>query len=324
MNVIVGVNNEEHKKRAQKDKFPIHEISEAVNKAQFVFLLISDEIIKDVFEKKISSNLKKNDTIVFASGYSLAFNSLIPPSNVDILLISPRVPGIGVREGYLSKKGFFSFVCVHQDVSGNAKQNLLALTKAIGGLRRAAIEVSFKQQAVLSLFTDQTFTYGFIQIMMRSILNLIEAGYPPEAIFVELFLSGEGSFTIDKIIDVGMIKQMNFHSQTSQYGQMSRGIKFRKVANEIGAIQERIFREIENGEFSQEWEKETSKIKLEIMRYFASKVNFAKIEESVRKNLGFMKKDMLKEPAYSAEEKVKAHPEIKEDLDKIKAFYSEL
>lgn len=115
LNVIVGLNNEEHKKRAQKDKFPIHKISEAVKKAQFIFLLISDEVIKDIFEKEISSNLKDNDTIVFASGYTLAFNSLIPHNKVDILLISPRVPGIGVREGYLNKRGFFNFVCVHQD-----------------------------------------------------------------------------------------------------------------------------------------------------------------------------------------------------------------
>ncbi len=324
LNIIVGSQDDEYKERAKRDKFPIHDVPEVVRKAEFIFLLISDDLIVEIFEEKIKPNLKENDTLVFACGYNVTFEKISPPHDVDILLISPRLPGMGIRENFLNKKGFFSFINVHQDISGNAKRNLLALSKAIGALSRGGIEVTLQQQAILSLFADQTFTYGFLQIMIRSISSLIEEGYPPEAIFVELFLSGEGGYTIDKVIDVGMIKQMNFHSQTSQYGQMSRGIKFRKVANEIGVIQEKIFQEIESGDFAREWEKPYSKLKLKILKYFASKIKFAEIEENVRKNLGFAKKDIFKEQIYPKEEEIKKYPELKEEIEKIKAFYGEI
>ncbi|MHA1491419.1 MAG: NAD(P)-binding domain-containing protein [Promethearchaeota archaeon] len=324
LEITIAPQNDEYKQRATHDKFPIQEITEAVKKSEFIFLYTSDDLLCDIFEEKIKPNLNENETLIFYSGYNIAFDKIKIPDNVDIILISPRLPGLGVRENYLNKRGYFSFIGVHQDYSGNAKNNLLALSKAIGALSRAGIEISFKQQAILSLFADQTFACGFIQIMIRSISNLIAEGYPPEAVFVELFLSGEGSYTIDKVIDVGMIKQMNFHSQTSQYGQMSRGIKFRKVANEIGEIQEKIFQEIKNGDFAREWDKDSNKLKLKILRYFASKVNFANIEEKVRDNLGFAKKDIFKEPKYPTENEIKAHPELKQEIDKIKAFYSEI
>ncbi|MFX0207173.1 MAG: NAD(P)-binding domain-containing protein, partial [Candidatus Hodarchaeota archaeon] len=216
LQVVVGTQNERYEKRAQSDGFPSISIQQAVKESDILLFLIPDDDIPAVAKESIIPNSKDNQTIVFASGYTVAFDKISLPENIDLLLLSPRVPGIVVRESFITNKGFFCFIGIHQDSTGNANQTLLALTKAIGGMTdtRAAIEVSFKQQAVLSLFATQTFTYALTQVLMRSILRLIEDGYPPEAIFVELILSGEGRYTVDKIIDVGMIKQMNFHSQT--------------------------------------------------------------------------------------------------------------
>ncbi|MHA1689410.1 MAG: hypothetical protein ACTSUN_08760, partial [Promethearchaeota archaeon] len=223
-----------------------------------------------------------------------------------------------------TKKGVFSFIHVHQDFSGNGLEILLALSKAVGALSRGAIDITLEQQATLSLFFEQTLIQGFLQIMMRSILTLIGKGYPPEAIFVELFLSGEGSYTLDKVIDVGMIKQMNFHSQTSQYGQMSRGIKFRKVAGDIGIIQKQIFQEIINGDFAAEWEQEESKLKLELLKYHAIKIKFAEIERKVRENLGFQTIDLSREVQYPPEEMLNKFPQVKKDIEIMKSFYGGL
>lgn len=324
LNILVGVNTDEYKKRAQKDKFPVNNISETMKKTDVYFILISDDLISEIYQDQIKPHFKQGDTIVLASGYNIVFNKIQLPKNIDVLLISPRVPGEGLRENYLNKKGVFSFAHVHQDASGSAKEKMLALGKAVGALSRAAVDVNLKQQVILNLFFEQTFTYGFLQIMMRSILTLVKKGYPPEAIFVELFLSGEGGYTMDKVIDVGMIKQMNFHSQTSQYGQMSRGVKFRKVAGEIGDIQSQIFQEIENGEFCEEWDKESSKLKLQILKYFTSKTDFAKIEDEVRTNLGFETRNLLEESEYPSEEKINQYPGLKDEIEEIKSYYEDL
>ncbi len=324
LNVIIGTDDDKFKERARNDNFPVHDIATLFVKTDIYFLLVSDQQIGKIFEEKIKPYLKENDTIVFYSGYTITFHEISLPKNVDILLISPRVTGEALRENYLNKKGVFSFIHVHQDATGGAKENLLALSRATGALSRSGLDITFRQQAILNLFFEHTFIHGFLQIMMRSILTLIEKGYPPEAIFVELFLSGEGGYTLDKVIDVGMIKQMNFHSKTSQYGQMSRGIKFRNVAGEIGEIQKEIFHQIENGEFVKEWDHELSKLKLQIMKYFASKVKFAKIESQVRENLGFEKEDFSKEVKFPEKDKLNAHPELNDFVENVKAYYRDL
>ncbi|UCG00277.1 MAG: NAD(P)-binding domain-containing protein [Candidatus Heimdallarchaeota archaeon] len=324
--VILGLEKEKYKQRAQKDDFPIFNIPKAVEHSDFILLLVSDEDMVRIVSETINPSLKENQTIVFASGYTVAFNLVTLPEKNDVLLLSPRVPGIAIRESFIQNKGFFSFIGIHQDFSGNAKQNLLALTKAIGGLTdtRPAIEVTFKHQAVLSLFASQTFSYALTQVLLRSILRLIEDGYPPEAIFVELILSGEGRFTVDKIIDVGMIKQMNYHSQTSQYGQMSRGVKFRGVAKKVEEIQRVILHEIENGQFVKEWETFESKLKLQIMRYFEGNTKFAALEQQVRDNLNFKKLSIEKEPDFPPDDKINQYPQLKKEIDNIRAFYDGL
>jgi ketol-acid reductoisomerase len=288
---IIGNLNEDYKQRAEFDGFKTYSISEAVSKADFIFLLCSPHKMKEIYRKYIKSNLDEKKTIIFSDGYYVTFDIIEFPKNLDILLISPRLPGKGVRERFLNDKGFFTFVGIHQDYSGHSKQNLLALTKALGGLIQPAIELSFKEQCCLSLFIKHAFFPAFNQVLMKSIDNLVKNGYPPEAVFVELILSGEMSYTVEKMIDVGLINQMNFHSQTSQYGSLSRSIKFRKFNKEIFSIQNEILNQIEKGSFAKEWESKQSDLILKFLKYYASHTKFSKIEKSVRKKLKFKVKN---------------------------------
>jgi len=320
LKIIIAPHTEEYLSRAQKDNFQIEEIPKAIKLADFIFILTDDDFIINNFENSIKPSLEEGKTLIFANGYSVAYNKLQLPTTIDVLLLSPKVPGIGIRENFLTNKGFFSFVSVYQDSSQNALKTLLALTKAIGGLKRGAIEVTSEQQTIMKLFSTQTFTYALIQIMMRSILRLVDEGYPPEAIFVELILSGEGGFTVDKMIEVGMIKQMNFHSQTSQYGQMSRGMKFRQVTKKVEIIQRSILQEIKDGTFVNEWEKEDSKIKLNIMRNSIGQSRFSKVEREVRKKLNFEHIDLLTDSKIPSESEIAAL-KLAEFQQQVKEFY---
>ncbi len=320
LKTIIAPQTEEYLLRAKRDNFRIEEIPKAINMADYSFILTDDDFIINNFEILIKPSLKEGKTLIFGNGYSLAYNKIQIPEKINVLLLNPKVPGIGIRENFLTEKGFFTFISVYQDPSQKALKTLLALTKAIGGLKRGAIEVTPKQQTIMKFFSTQTFTYALTQIMMRSILRLVDEGYPPEAIFVELILSGEGGFTVDKMIEVGMIKQMNYHSHTSQYGQMSRGMKFRQVTKKVEMIQRTILQEIKDGTFIMEWEREDSKMKLNIMKNYLGQSRFSKIEGEVRKNLKFEHIDLLKSLEVPTESEI-ATFKLTEFWQQVKEFY---
>jgi ketol-acid reductoisomerase len=318
LKVIIGNKKDNYMKIAEKDGFKVYPISVAVSKSNIIFILLPDEIMKEIYEMEIEPNLKNGYTLCFASGYNIAFGLIRPPLCIDILMIAPRMIGVGVRENFLLKKGFFSFICVHQDFTGSAKKTLLALSKGIGTLLKGGIEIDVKTEAILDLSTEQMFGPTLGRAMLTYIYTLIDAGYPPEAVLVELYMSGEMSYTFQKMADIGLIKQVDFHSQTSQYGSMSRGIRFRKLP--LRDKYEQILKELENGDFAKEWEGKLAKLKFKFIKFFATKQKIAKFEKQVRKNLDLKKIDIYKEEPPSIEN-LKEKEKLLEELKEFQEFY---
>ncbi|MBA7507069.1 hypothetical protein ES706_05785 [subsurface metagenome] len=149
---------------------------------------------------------------------------------------------------------------------------------------------------------------------MTYVSTLIDAGYPPEAVLVELYMSGEMSYTFQKMADIGLIKQVNFHSQTSQYGSMSRGIRFRKIP--LREKYDQILKELENGDFAREWEGKLAKLKFKFIKFFATKQRIAKLEKKVRATLNLKDFDIYEEMPPSIEEL----EEIEKLLAELKEF----
>ncbi|GAB4318698.1 MAG: ketol-acid reductoisomerase [Promethearchaeota archaeon] len=292
VNVVVGNRDDTYADRARRDGFQATSIGEAVELADLALLLVPDEVMVGVCRRDVFPHLRPGGALAFASGYNVAFGHLSPPEGVDVLLLAPRMIGVGVRETYLRGEGFYSFVGVHQDATGNAWRVLLALAKAVGTLLKGAVEVTFKQEAVLDLFNEQAFGPAFGRVLLSSIFTLIDAGYPPEAVLVEMYVSGEMSYTYEKMAKVGLVKQTNFHSHTSQYGAMSRGVKFLKVGRELGRIQRDILENIESGAFAEEWDKVTTKLKFKAIKFFATRSRINRVERSARRALGLPEVDL--------------------------------
>lgn len=314
LNIIIGNIEDEYKIIAMNDDFSVYSIKEAVEKSDIIFILIPDEIMNDIFERDIKPNIKSKSTLVFASGYNIGFKLMKPPENVDVLLIAPRMIGVGVRENFLKNEGFFSFVAIEQNYSGEGKENLLALAKGIGTLKKGAIMLTFKQEAELDLFNEQAFGPAFGRVLLSSIYTLIDAGYPPEAVLIEMYMSGEMAYTYKKMSEVGLIKQVDFHSQTSQYGAMSRGIRFRKLP--LKPKMKDILKEIQDGVFIEEWEKKITKLKFKVIKYFATKQKINKLEKEVRKNLKLKLYDIYEEVPPTKEEL----SELKDITDELRLF----
>lgn len=311
LRIIIGNVEDKYKHIAQNDGFDVFSIEEAVKRSDIIFILVPDELMREIFEEKIKPYLKPKSLINFASGYNVGFGLLTLPNNIDVVMIAPRMIGVGVRENFLNEKGFFSYVAVEQDVSGEAKDILKALAKGIGTLKKGAIMMKMKDEAVLDLFNEQAFGPAFGRVLLSSIKVLIDAGYPPEAVLIEMYMSGEMSYTYKKMADVGLIKQVDFHSQTSQYGAMSRGIRFRKLP--LVPKMKQILNEIQNGEFAEEWEKKITKLKFKIIKFFATNQKINKLEKQVRNNLNLKIYDIYEE-----------NPPTREEMEKLKNITEEL
>jgi ketol-acid reductoisomerase len=318
-NVVIGNINDPYKDRAQRDGFSVYDLPEAVSIGDVVMLLMPDEVLPNVFADQIKPHLKPGTVLSFASGYTIAFNLISVPKTVDVILVAPRMIGVGVRERFLTKTGFYCFIGIHQDASGKAQDHLMAITNGIGGLIKPAIEVTFKQEAVLDLFNEQAFGPAFGQVLLSSISVLTEKGIPPEAALVEMYISEEMAYTYQKMARVGLVKQTLFHSHTSQYGAMSRGIRFRGLG--LKERMEQIYQEIDSGSFAKEWQKPKSRLIFKVLRFFAMRQFINKLEKKVHKTLGVKDTSILDDESEHDIGDLLENPALQAEIDSFKESF---
>jgi ketol-acid reductoisomerase len=253
LDVIVGSVADASFEQATEDGFEALPIADASARADAILLLVPDEVMPEVYAKDVAPSLRPGNLLDFASGYNVAFGLVSPPPDVDVVLVAPRMIGPGVRDTYVSGAGFPSFVGIHQDASGRARDRMLALAHGLGSTRAGCIEMSFHDEASLDLFTEQGFGPAFGRVLTSAIELLVEAGYPPEAVLLELYLSGEFAYTLQKIREVGLMRQMDFHSRTSQYGSITRAGRFADLDAGLRERMSGVLDEIRSGRFAQEW-----------------------------------------------------------------------
>lgn len=282
--VIVGNIADASFDQARVDGFDPVSVPAAAAAADVILLLTPDEVMPQVYAESVAPHLNEGDVLDFAHGYNIAFGLIEPPAGVDVVMVAPRMIGPGVRDGFVSGRGFPSFVGVDRDASGEAHGRMLGLAKGIGATRGGCIEMSFCDEATLDLFTEQAFGPAFGQVMMTAIDTLVEAGYPPEAVLLELYLSGELAYSFEKIREVGLLKQMDFHSHTSQYGSLTRSAKFSDLQASLKAKMQDVLTEIRSGQFAEEWSGEQARgLELfEQVRAIREQLPLAKWEQRTR------------------------------------------
>jgi len=265
LNVIVGNIDDAYRDTAVQDRFEVLSIAAASARATILFLLTPDEIMPDVYARDVARHLSAGKLLNFAHGYNIAFDLIVPPASVDVVMIAPRMIGAGVRDSYVSGEGFPSFVSVHQDATGTAKQRMLALANAVGSTRAGCLEMTMLDEATLDLFTEQAFGPAFGRVMMTAIDTLVDAGYPPEAVLMELYLSGEMAYSFLKIRELGMLKQHELHSHTSQYGTITRSARYTDLEPVLKQRMRESLDEIRSGAFAREWSSDRTD-KLELLK----------------------------------------------------------
>jgi ketol-acid reductoisomerase len=278
VHVTVHARADESRGRATEDGFTVEDIDTA-GEADVVCLLVPDDIIPG-----LPLTPRDDSLVVVASGYTLAFGRLDPPG--DVGMVAPRMLGPEVRRCYEEGVGFITAVGVHRDVTGTARARLLAVAKAIGGLRQGAIEMTPRQEAVLDLAVEQALSPALRRVHESFVQIMLEQDVPLEAIVTELVLSGEVERTYRLVRLEGGAAQMLHHSPTSQYGQLSRAGRYDH--HDIPATMRELVDDIVSGRFADEWdaERDTGYAGLEELRGKAMAPEILAFEEDLRQKLG--------------------------------------
>jgi ketol-acid reductoisomerase len=244
--VMVCVRRDESREQAEAEGFAALDL-EGANEADIICLLVPDDVIP-----LLPITPKAGSCVIVASGYPLAFDRLVPPG--DSGMVAPRMLGPEVRSCYEEGVGFITAVGVHHDATGRAQARVLAVAKAIGGLRQGAIEMTAMQEAVLDLGVEQVLSPALAAVNNAFVGTMMQHNIPIEAIITELVLSGEVERTYRLLREVGYAVQSEYHSPTSQYGQLSRRGVFDHL--DFATTMRKLADDIETGRFADEWDAE--------------------------------------------------------------------
>jgi ketol-acid reductoisomerase len=236
--------------RAEKDGLRVASVVDATAMSDVVMILLPDQTQRAVFEAEIKQGLSKNKMVMFAHGFNIHFNQVVPPPDVDVTMIAPKAPGHIMRDLFVQGPGVPALVAVHQDVSGKARDMALAYGKGVGCTRAGVIETTFKEETETDLFGEQTTLCGGISHLIKAAFEtLVEAGYQPEVAYFECM--HEMKLIVDLFYQGGLAYMRHSVSDTAEYGDYSRGP--RVVSDETKREMKKILAEIQSGQFAREW-----------------------------------------------------------------------
>ncbi|MBU1932309.1 MAG: ketol-acid reductoisomerase, partial [Candidatus Omnitrophica bacterium] len=223
LNVIVSeLKGLENYKIAENDGFKPVSAEDAAKQADLIQILTQDHAQAKVYKQAIEPNLKKGKALLFSHGFNIHFKQIVPPKDVDVLMVAPKGPGALVRQMYEEKKGVPCLLAVYQDASGKAKDIGLAYAKGIGGTRAGVIETTFKEETETDLFGEQAVLCGGVSELIKAgFETLVNAGYQPEIAYFECL--HELKLITDLIYKSGIQGMRKRVSDTAEYGDLTRG-----------------------------------------------------------------------------------------------------
>ena len=252
-------------------------------------MLVQDNVQPFVYKDFIEPNLKEGQAMGFAHGFSIHFNQIVPPENIDVYMVAPKGPGDLVREQFEQGQGVPCLVAVYQNPTGNALKIGLAYAKALGGTRCGVVETTFKEETETDLFGEQAVLCGGVtQLIKYAFETLVEAGYQPELAYYET--CHELKLIVDLIIERGIQGMRDVISDTAEYGDMTRGP--RVVGEIVKEEMKDILKEIQTGEFAREWilENQVGRPVYKALKRQAKEHLIEKIGEKMRSMMPWLKK----------------------------------
>ena len=250
-NVVIGLyEGSKSKSKAEADGFEVLSNSDATKKADLISFCLPDTVQGKVYKEEVLPNLRSGQTLLFAHGFTILYEQISPPKNIDVVMIAPKAPGHRVRAVFERGLGVPCLVAVDNDFSGNAKNIALAYGKGVGGGHAGILETTFKEETETDLFGEQAVLCGGVTELIKAGFEvLIEAGYEPESAYFEVL--HELKLIVDLIYQGGLGYMRYSVSETAEYGDYTRGPKV--IDENVKDNMRAILKQIQSGEFAREW-----------------------------------------------------------------------
>ena len=250
-NVIIGSYTGSRSGEAAKaDGFEVLPNAEATRRADIISVLLPDTKQAQIYNDEIKPNLSAGKLLLFSHGFTIHYEQIVPPPEVDVVMIAPKGPGHRLRALYQQDQGIPCLIAVHQDPSGNAEKIALAYGKGIGGGRAGIMETTFREETETDLFGEQAVLVGgLIELIKNGYEVLIEGGYQPESAYFEVL--HELKLIIDLVYQGGLGKMLWSISDTAEYGAYSQGPQV--IDSSVKDNMRKVLKEIQDGSFARKW-----------------------------------------------------------------------
>lgn len=224
--------------------------NEAARQADLIQILTQDHIQAKLYEEDVKPHLRKGKTLLFSHGFNIHYGQIVPPKEIDVVMIAPKGPGHLVRREYEKGAGVPSLLAIYQDSTKKAKKTALAYAKGLGATRAGVIETTFKEETETDLFGEQAVLCGGVSELIKAGFDtLVEAGYQPEIAYFECL--HELKLIVDLMYEGGLSYMRYSVSDTAEYGDLTRGKRI--ITQETRQEMKRILEEVRNGNFAREW-----------------------------------------------------------------------
>jgi ketol-acid reductoisomerase len=224
--------------------------ADAASEGDLVMMLTPDELHGQVWDAGVKDGIAAGNMLLFGHGFSIHYEQIVPPPDVDVALVAPKGPGHLVRRQFLEGSGVPGLVAVNQDASSDALAVALAYAKGIGCTRGGVIETTFKDETETDLFGEQAVLCGGVTELVRAgYETLVDAGYDPRLAYFECL--HEVKLIVDLMYEKGISGMRYSISNTAEYGDLTRGK--RVIGEQSRAAMKELLGEIQSGDFAREW-----------------------------------------------------------------------
>jgi ketol-acid reductoisomerase len=251
VSVVVGLRSDSSSvAKARDHDLRVVDPADAASEGDVVMMLVPDELHGQVWDAGVKDGIAPGNMLMFGHGFSIHYEQIVPPPDIDVTLVAPKGPGHLVRRQFLEGSGVPALVAVHQDSSGDALGLALAYAKGIGGTRGGVIETTFKDETETDLFGEQAVLCGGVTELVRAgYETLVDAGYDPKLAYFECL--HELKLIVDLMYEKGIAGMRYSISNTAEYGDMTRGKRI--ISEPTRQAMQQILQEIQSGDFAREW-----------------------------------------------------------------------
>lgn len=251
IDIVVGLyEGSKSVNKAKEAGLEVLSVKEAAKVADIIMILVPDEKQAKLYKEEIAPNLSAGNALVFAHGFNIHYNQIIPPADVDVFMVAPKGPGHMVRRTYTEGSGVPCLIAVYQNPTGNARELALAYANGIGGARAGVLETTFKDETETDLFGEQAVLCGGCTALIKAgFETLVEAGYAPENAYFECL--HEMKLIVDLLYQGGMSMMRYSISDTAEYGDYVVGNRI--VTDETKKEMKKVLSEIQDGTFARNW-----------------------------------------------------------------------